>query len=128
MAALVLVAVAVSALVINFGMVQAAKGDVKASIEADLKIKQKGSDVKVTVEANGLEPKKSFTVRAYTDATNCKGPPVVALDPEMSDKKGKLKIKGTIPGKIVDDVESVSIRITGSPGDNPPVVCCQDTT
>ena len=129
MAALVLVAVAVSALVINFGMVQAAGGDAKASIKADLKIKQKGTDVDVKVKAKGLDSDKSFTVRAYSSSvTNCGAGPAAAIGPVTSDDKGKLKISGTISDKVVDDIGSVSIRITGSPGSNPPVVCFQNTT
>ena len=131
MAALVLVAVAVSALVINFGIVEAKKNDVKASIEAELKLEEKKNKVVVKVEAEGLASKADFTVRPYIASnTNCiagAGQALAAFN-GMSDKKGKLTIKGTISGADVDDVGSVSIRSSGGPGANPPVVCFQDTT
>jgi len=134
MAALVFVAVAVSALVINFGIVQAAGGDVKASINAKLKLQQVGDDVVVNVKAKGLTSNADFTVRAYIDTvTDCVAAagnalivPFVATG--TSDDNGKLKLSGTILDKVVDDVGSVSIRSFGPPPFNPPVVCFQNTT
>jgi len=124
MAALVLVAVAVSALVINFGMVQAAKGDVKASIKADLKLKDEGTNVDVKVKANGLKPNVTFVVRAY-GSDNCSGSLLAVIGSDDSGNKGKIKISKTIPFNI-DDVNSVSVRDPGAPGKI--VVCFQDTT
>ena len=100
--------------------------EVEASIEAELELKQDGTDVDIEVEAEGLQPDKSFTVRAYLTSTNCKEPPAVAIGPKDSEGDGDFEISGTIPDEDVDDVKSVSIRITGSPGSNPPVVCFQD--
>ena len=125
--AVTILGLATSSIALN-STAEAAKGDVKASIKADLKIKQVGDDVVVTVKAKGLASDKSFTVRAYTGATDCGGPPAVAIGTDTSDKKGKLKISGTILNAVVDDVESVSIRSSGPPPSNPPVVCFQDTT
>jgi len=125
--AVTILGLATSSIALN-SIAEAAKGDVKESIKADLKIQQKGSDVVVKVKAKGLEPNESFTVRAYTDAMDCGGPPAEGIGTDTSDKKGKLKISGTIIGVDVDDVESVSIRSTGPPPDNPPVVCFQNTT
>jgi len=125
MAALVLVAVAVSALVINFGMVQAAGGDVKASIKADLKIKQNGADVDVKVKANGLKPNVTFVVRAY-GSDNCSGSLLAVIGSDDSGNKGKIKISGTISPEDITDVNSVSVRDPGAPGKI--VVCFQDTT
>jgi len=87
-----------------------------------------GDDVVVTVKAKGLASDRSFTVRAYTEATDCGGAPAAGIGTDTSDKKGKLKISGTILNAVVDDVESVSIRSTGMPPTNPPAVCFQDTT
>ncbi len=126
-ATLALVAVAVSVLVINSGIVLAVGPVVTAHVGAVLKLTPQGDDVDVEVKAQGLDSDKSFTMRAYT-TKNCTAPPLGASDPETSDSNGKLKISKTISDKDVDDVESVSIRITGSPATNPPVVCFQDTT
>jgi len=125
--AVTILGLAISSIALN-STAEAAKGDVKASIKADLKIKQVGDDVVVTVKAKGLASDKSFTVRAYTDKTDCSAGPAVAIGTDTSDKKGKLKISGTIIGVGVDDVESVSIRSSGPPPSNPPHVCFQDTT
>ena len=128
MAAIVFVAVAVSALVINFGMVQAMEDKVKASIKANLKLEQKGDDVKVTVKANGLESNEDFTVRAYS-MPDCKVKLTGGeIGTAFSNNKGKLKISGTISSEVVDDVNSVSFRDDsgGTPGQI--VVCFRDTT
>ena len=125
MVALVVVVAAVSALVMNFGMVQAAGGDVK--IGADLKIKQKGLDVVVKVKANGLEPNEDFAMRAYS-SENCAGGLMMKDGPVFSNDKGKIKFSVTIPGKIVDSVNSVSIRDDTGTSKGPIVVCFHDTT
>jgi len=105
--------------------------EVEASIEAELELEQDGTDVDVEVEAEGLASNADFTVRAYiSTVTNCMrgtGNALAAFD-GTSNSEGELEISGTIAGKVVDDVGSVSIRSTGSPGTNPPVVCFQDTT
>jgi len=126
-ATLVLVAVAVSALVINSGIVLAVGPVVTAHVGAVLKLTPQGDDVDVEVKAQGLASDVDFTMRAYT-TKNCIAPALGASSPEPSDSNGNLRISKTISDKEVDDVESVSIRITGSPGTNPPVVCFQDTT
>ncbi len=89
--AVTILGLATSSIALN-STAEAAKGDVKESIKADLKIQQKGADVVVKVKAKGLEPNESFTVRAYTDATDCGGPPAEGISTDTSDKKGKLKI------------------------------------
>jgi len=102
---------------------------VKAKINAELEIEQDGNDVEVEVKAKGLEPNTSFTVRAYmASVTNCSPGLLGAIGTDTSNDKGKLKVSGTISNADVDDVGSVSIRSTGSPATNPPVVCFQDTT
>jgi len=111
--------------------VEADEPDVKASIKAKLKLEQDGDDVDVKVKAKGLASDADFTVRAYiSTVTNCMrgGGNALAAFSGTSDEDGELKISGTISDVDVDDVGSVSIRITGSPGTNPPVVCFQDTT
>jgi len=123
MAALVLVAVAVSALVINFGMVQAMEDKVKVSFKLDLK--QKGDNVNVSVKAKGLATNVVFTVRAYS-STNCMGSFIAAIGSEDSAGKGNISIKGTIDDEVVGDVNSVSIRSPGGPG--PLVQCFLNTT
>jgi len=83
------------------------------------------------VEADGLTSIESYTVRAYkADITNCMrgAGNALAAFTETSDGDGELEISGTIAGIDVGDVGSVSIRSTGPPPDNPPVVCFQDTT
>jgi len=124
MAALVLVAVAVSTLLISFGMVQATADKVKQSF--DLELKQNGDDVDVKVKAQGLAPTTKFTVRAYS-ANNC-GTflALIGTADTLSDGQGKLKISGTISSAVLGDVESVSIRGEGTPG--PIVQCFRDTT
>jgi len=126
--------------------------EVEASIEAELELEQDGDDVEVEVEADGLKPNTSFTVRAYglvvtagpgnmvgDENTNCMRGAMNALAgfTDTSDGDGELEISGTILeadfdakglDNEVDSVESVSIRRTGSPPANPPVVCFQDTT
>jgi len=97
---------------------------VKAKITAELELEQ-GDSVEIEVKAKGLKPGESFTVRAYLGSTNCAMGPALAIGPVTSDDKGKFKISGTIAGDV-GDINSVSIRITGSPGTNPPVVCFQD--
>ena len=123
MVALVVVAVAVSALVMNFGMVQAMEDKVKVSYKLDLK--QKGADVEVKVKAKGLATNVVFTVRAYS-TTDCMGGLIAVIGSEDSGGKGNISIKGTIMDEDVDDVNAVSIRSPGGPG--PIVQCFLNTT
>jgi len=103
--------------------------EVEASIEAELKLEQDGDDVVVEVEAEGLASSASFTVRAYTSGVlNCSPGLLAGIGTASSDSDGDLDISGTIEDAVIDDVGSVSIRSTGSPGTNPPVVCFQNTT
>jgi len=103
--------------------------EVEASIEAELELEQDGNDVDVEVEAEGLKPNTSFTVRAYiSTVTNCSPGLLAAIGSGTSDGDGELEISGTISNADVDDVGSVSIRSSGPPPMNPPVVCFQDTT
>jgi len=106
--------------------------EVEASIEAELELEQDGSNVDVEMEAERLASNADFTVRAYKDdITNCEkgaGNALAAFTDE-SDGDGDFEISGTITGKDVGDVGSVSIRAddgTGAPG--PIVVCFRDTT
>ena len=126
MAALMFVAVAVSALLISFGIAQATQDKVKVSFELD--IQQTGNDVTVVVKAKGLEPNADFQVRAYTSATDCGGPPAKLIGTEESNSNGNLVISGKISPGDIGDVNSVSIRNAGPPNLNPPVVCFHDTT
>jgi len=131
MVALVLVAAAVSGLLINFGMVQAGEEPekVKANIEAEVELEKDGEDVNVEVKAKGLTPDASFTVRAYIDTvTNCMrgGGNALASFNVASDGDGEFDIEVTIVEQDVTDVGSVSIRSAGSPPSNPPVVCFQN--
>ena len=126
MAALVLVAVAVSGLVLSFGMVQATPDKVKVSFELDMQ--QTGDDVTVIVKAKGLANNVLFTVRAYDPATDCAGPPAVVIGSQNSGGNGNIAISGKISDRDVDTVESVSIRVDGPPAANPPLVCFQDIT
>ena len=123
MAALVFVAVAVSALLISFEMVQAKEDKVKASFV--LELEQNESDVDVEVKAKGLATSVVFTVRAYS-STDCMGGLIEVIGDQTSDRKGKIDIAGTISGKVVDDVNSVSIRSPSGPG--PLVQCFLNTT
>jgi len=132
MAALVFVAVAVSALLISFEMVQAKEDKVKASFE--LELKQNESDVDVKVKAKGLATGVDFTVRAYS-STNCMGSLIGVIGTDNSRGNGKISIKGTITEAVfdskgldneVDSVESVSIRSPGTPGSL--VQCFLNTT
>ncbi len=123
MAALVFVAVAVSALLISFEMVQAKEDKVKASFE--LELEQNESDVDVEVKAKGLATNVVFTVRAYS-STDCMGSLIEVIGNQNSGGNGNISIKGTISGKVVDDVNSVSIRSPGGPG--PLVQCFLNTT
>ena len=123
MAGLVLMVVAVSALVMNFGIVQA-KGD-EVELEFELKLKQNESDVDVEVKAKGLATSVVFTVRAYS-STDCMGSLIEVIGTDNSGGNGKINISGTISGKVVDDVNSVSIRSPSGPG--PLVQCFLNTT
>jgi len=113
--------------------------EVEASIEAELELEQDGEDVEVEVEAEGLKPNTSFTVRAYiASVTNCSPGLLKEIGSGTSDGDGDLEeISGTITkadfdakglDNEVDSVGSVSIRSSGPPPMNPPVVCFQDTT
>jgi len=93
MAALVFVAVAVSALLISFEMVQAKEDKVKASFE--LELEQNESDVDVEVKAKGLVTRVDFTVRADS-STNCMGSVIGVIGTDNSGGNGKISIKGTI--------------------------------
>jgi len=122
MAALVLVAVAVSGLVLSFGMVQATQDKVKVSFELDMQ--QTGDDVTVIVKAKGLENNVIFTVRAYDPATDC-GAPAVVIGSQNSGRSGNIAISGKISDRDLADVGSVSIRSPGTPGNL--VQCFNDT-
>jgi len=123
MAALVSVAVVVSALVINFGIVQAMEDRVKVSFE--LELKQNGDDVDVSVKAKGLATNVVFTVRTYA-VTNCMGGLLQLIDSQDSGGNGNINISGTIEDQFVTDVNSVSIRSPQNPG--PIVQCFLNTT
>ena len=126
-AALALVAVVVSVLVINSGIVLAVGPPVKQHVNAQLTLTQQGADVDVGVKAQGLASTANFQVRTYT-VKNC-GPSLLqSIGTAFSDSNGNLKISGTILTDVVDSVESVSIRSAGPAGANPPVVCFQDPT
>ncbi len=128
-ATLALVAVAVSVLVINSGIVLATGPSVTEHINAVVKIEKNGNDVDVEVKAQGLATNVVFTVRAY-NALSCTAPPLATTTGNTigsdSDRNGNIAISGTVTGKDVTDVNSVSIRSPAGPG--PIVVCFQNTT
>jgi len=126
-ATLVLVAVAVSALVISFGMVQAVGPVVTEHVSAVLKLKQQGADVDVDVKAQGLASTATFTVRAYS-VTDCSGSKITEIGTATSDSNGNLVISGTISTNVVSNVDSVSIRDDGGGTPGNIVVCFQDIT
>ncbi len=99
----------------------------KSTIKAELKLNQKGPDVRVTVKASGLSSDELFTVRLYTfDVGDCGMGPALAAFDTSSDKRGKLKISGRLLNGEIDDIGSVSIRRSGPPSENEPAVCWQD--
>jgi len=124
-AALALVAVVVSVMVINSGIVLAVGPPVKQHVNAQLTLTQQGADVDVGVKAQGLATNVVFTVRAYS-STDCIGGFIAVIGSEDSAGNGNISIKGTIMDEDVDDVNAVSIRSPAGPG--PVVVCFQDTT
>ena len=125
MAALLFVAVAVSALVINFGIAQADESEVEISFA--LKIEQDGTAVDVEVEANGLKPNEDFAMRAYS-TLDCSTGALLKVGPVFSDDEGELEISGTISPEDIVDVNSVSIRDDTGGSKGPIVVCFQNTT
>ncbi len=99
----------------------------KSTIKAELKLKQTGPDVRVTVKASGLSPGAQFTIRAYRfDVGDCGMGPALAAFDTSSDERGKLKVRGELINGDLDDIGSVSIRRSGPPSDNEPAICWQD--
>jgi len=115
--------------VLTFGIVQATGPSVTEHINAVVKLEQNGNDVDVEVKAQGLATNVVFTVRAY-NALSCTAPPLATTTGTTigsdSDGNGNIAISGTVTGKDVTDVNSVSIRSPAAPG--PIVVCFQNTT
>ena len=125
MAALVLVAAAVSGLLINFGMVYAPPQEVK--IEYELKIKEKNGDVEVEVKGK-FNTAVIYSARAYTvddcapGAGNLIG--VIGIDTDGGD----VVIEGTLSSTSVNEVNSVSIRLDDGTSLGDLVQCFRNTT
>ncbi len=100
---------------------------VTSTVEAELKLKQDGPDVQVSVETSGLSPDKLFTIRLYrSDVGDCGMGPALAAFDTSSDEEGELKIRGEFLNGSIDDIGSISIRRSGPPSENEPAVCWQD--
>ena len=98
-----------------------------STVEAELKLKQDGPDVQVSVNASGLSPDRLFTIRLYrSDVGDCGMGPALAAFDTSSDEKGELTIGGEFLDGNLDDIGSVSIRRSGPPSENEPAVCWQD--
>jgi len=129
MVALVLVAAAVSALLINFGMVQAGgNGPDKVKAEFELEFEQEGDDVDFEVKGKFNTAAIAYTARAYS-ATDCEKGTLIGGSAIGTDSDGgNIDIEGTLSGVMVSQVNSVSIRQDsgGPPGDL--VQCFLNTT
>ncbi len=117
-------------MVLTVALAQGNSSPVNAQINAHLRLADTGSGIDIRANVTGLLPNEDFTLRAYTSGVkDCGAAPAEALF-ATSDPNGHLAIRGTVSGVVVvvDDVGSVSIRRTGPPGENEPVICWQDTT
>ncbi len=98
-----------------------------STVEAELKLKQDGPDVQVSVNARGLSPDRLFTIRLYrSDVGDCGMGPALAAFDTSSDQEGELKTRGEFLDGSLDDIGSISIRRSGPPPENEPAVCWQD--
>jgi len=124
------VAVVSAMLVLTVALAQDESRPVNAQINAHLRLADNGSGIDIRANVTGLLPNTDFTLRAYTSGVkDCGAAPAEALF-ATSNPNGYLTFRGTVSGVVVvvDDVGSVSIRRTGPPGENEPVICWQDTT